>query len=72
MRGIDNVGSWNFNDILVQSGGVSEVVCQEVGGFVGVLRITIKEFVHFASGGGCARTGRFLSQSANVKAKPLY
>lgn len=37
-----------------------------------VLGITVKEFVNFASGSGCARRGLFLANSLLTKVEPLY
>ena len=75
MCGIENVGRRNFNDICVQGRGIDKVVCQEIGGFVSVLGITVKEFVNFARGCGCARSDLFLGQSVDgllTKVEPLY
>lgn len=72
MCGIENVGSWNFNDIFVQGWGIANIVRQEIGGFMSVLGITVKEFVNFASGSGCARRGLFLADSLLTKVEPLY
>ena len=54
---------------------MAKVVCQEIGGFMSVLRITVKEFVDFARGSGCARTDLFLGRLTGgllTKAEPLY
>lgn len=54
---------------------MAKVICQEIGGFVSVLRIAVKEFVNFASGSGCARSRLFLRWTVGsllTEVEPLY